>query len=101
MDRHVSLVGIGTNLAGPSIALSFFLGGSACYFTSLAYAKFAMWVPLAGSVYTFTSVSFGELCGWLAGWNLTLGYAVSVAMVAQSYISLAFPMELWARSTQS
>jgi APA family basic amino acid/polyamine antiporter len=80
-----SLVGIGANLAGPSIALSFLLCGVACCFTSLAYAEFAARVPLAGSAYTFTYVSFGELCGWLVGWNLTLGYAVSAAVVARSW----------------
>jgi APA family basic amino acid/polyamine antiporter len=80
-----SLVGIGANLAGPSIALSFLLCGIACCFTSLAYAEFAARVPLAGSAYTFTYVSFGELCGWLVGWNLTLGYAVSAAVVARSW----------------
>ena len=69
-----SLVGIGAELAGPAIALSFLLCGVACVFTSLAYAEFAARVPLAGSAYTFTYVSFGELCGWLVGWCLTLGY---------------------------
>jgi amino acid transporter len=65
--------------------LSFLLCGVACCFTSLAYAEFAARVPLAGSAYTFTYVSFGELCGWLVGWNLTLGYAVSAAVVARSW----------------
>lgn len=80
-----SLVGIGVSLAGPSIALSFLLCGGSCIFTSLSYAEFAARVPLAGSAYTFTYVSFGELCGWLVGWNLTLGYAVSAAVVARSW----------------
>jgi basic amino acid/polyamine antiporter, APA family len=80
-----SLVGIGADIAGPSIALSFLLCGIACCFTSLAYAEFAARVPLAGSAYTFTYVTFGELCGWLVGWNLTLGYAISAAVVARSW----------------
>eukprot|EP00980_Cylindrotheca_fusiformis_P027988 scaffold22575_cov141-Cylindrotheca_fusiformis.AAC.19 len=80
-----SLVGIGADLAGPSIAISFLLCGVACCFTSLAYAEFAARVPLAGSAYTFTYVTFGELCGWLVGWNLTLGYAISAAAVARSW----------------
>jgi basic amino acid/polyamine antiporter, APA family len=80
-----SLVGIGAHLAGPGIALSFALCGVACCFTSLSYAEFAARVPLAGSAYTFTYVSFGELCGWLVGWNLTLGYAVSASVVARSW----------------
>ena len=78
-------MGIGANLAGPAIAVSFFICGMACCFTSLAYAEFAARVPLSGSAYTFTYVSFGELCGWLVGWNLTLGYCVSAAVVARSW----------------
>jgi APA family basic amino acid/polyamine antiporter len=80
-----SLVGIGAELAGPSIALSFLLCGISCCFTSLAYAEFAARVPLAGSAYTFIYVSFGEIWGWLTGWNLTLGYSVSAAVVARSW----------------
>mmetsp|Transcript_18913 Transcript_18913/g.41110 ORF Transcript_18913/g.41110 Transcript_18913/m.41110 type:complete len:745 (-) Transcript_18913:97-2331(-) len=80
-----SLVGIGAKTAGPSISLSFALCGISCCFTSLAYAEFAARVPLAGSAYTFTYVSFGELAGWLVGWNLTLGYAVSAAAVSRSW----------------
>ena len=80
-----SLVGIGAKVAGPAISLSFALCGIACCFTSLGYAEFAARVPLAGSAYTFTYVSFGELAGWLVGWNLTLGYAVSAAAVSRSW----------------
>jgi APA family basic amino acid/polyamine antiporter len=80
-----SLVGVGANLAGPSIALSFLVCGIACIFTALCYADFAARIPLAGSAYTYAYISFGELCGWLVGWNLTLGYAVSAAVVARSW----------------
>mmetsp|Transcript_7489 Transcript_7489/g.18446 ORF Transcript_7489/g.18446 Transcript_7489/m.18446 type:complete len:769 (+) Transcript_7489:62-2368(+) len=82
-----SLVGIGAKLAGPAVSLSFLFTGMSCCFTSLAYAEFASLVPLSGSAYTFTYVSFGELAGWLVGWNLTLGYAVSAAVVARSWAS--------------
>ena len=98
-----SLVGIGAELAGPAIALSFLLCGIACVFTSLAYAEFAARVPLAGSAYTFTYVSFGELCGWLVGWNLTLGYGVSASVVARSWAEylVGFVEGLFASSTVS
>jgi APA family basic amino acid/polyamine antiporter len=80
-----TLVGIGANIAGPAITLSFLLCGVACMFTSLCYADFAARIPLSGSAYTFTYVAFGELCGWIVGWNLTLGYAISAAAVARSW----------------
>ena len=78
-------MGIGAQTAGPAISVSFGLCGVACCFTSLSYAEFAARIPMAGSAYTFTYVSFGELAGWLVGWNLTLGYAVSAAAVARSW----------------
>jgi len=80
-----SLVGIGAQIAGPAISLSFLFCGVACMFTSLCYADFAARIPLSGSAYTFTYVAFGELCGWIVGWNLTLGYAISAAAVAKSW----------------
>jgi APA family basic amino acid/polyamine antiporter len=80
-----TLVGIGANIAGPAITLSFLFCGIACMFTSMCYAEFAARIPLSGSAYTFTYVAFGELCGWIVGWNLTLGYAISAAAVARSW----------------
>lgn len=80
-----SLVGVGAHTAGPAITLSFAVAGIACCFTSLAYAEFASLLQTAGSAYTYAYVAFGELAGWLVGWNLTLGYAVSAAVVARSW----------------
>jgi len=80
-----SLVGVGSHTAGPSISLSFGVAGIACCFTSLSYAEFASLLQKAGSAYTYAYVAFGELTGWLVGWNLTLGYAVSAAVVARSW----------------
>uniref|UniRef100_M4BKX6 Cationic amino acid transporter C-terminal domain-containing protein n=1 Tax=Hyaloperonospora arabidopsidis (strain Emoy2) TaxID=559515 RepID=M4BKX6_HYAAE len=44
-----SLVGVGAQLAGPSISLSFFISGVACVFTSLTYSEFAARVPVMES----------------------------------------------------
>ena len=71
--------------AGASISLSFLFCGVACIFTSLAYSEFAARVPIAGSAYTFVYASFGEFPAWLIGWNLTLGYGVSAAVIARSW----------------
>ncbi|CAI5726676.1 unnamed protein product [Hyaloperonospora brassicae] len=84
-----SLVGVGAQLAGPSISLSFFLSGVACVFTSLTYSEFAARVPVTGSAYTFVYITFGELAAWLIGWNLTLGYGISAAGIARSWASYA------------
>jgi amino acid transporter len=84
-----SLVGVGAQLAGPSISLSFLLSGVACIFTSLTYSEFAARVPVTGSAYTFVYITFGELAAWLIGWNLTLGYGISAAGIARSWASYA------------
>ncbi|KAE8911367.1 hypothetical protein PF004_g4912 [Phytophthora fragariae] len=84
-----SLVGVGAQIAGPSISLSFLVSGVACIFTSLTYSEFAARVPVTGSAYTFVYITFGELAAWLVGWNLTLGYGISAAGIARSWASYA------------
>lgn len=82
-----SLVGVGAQIAGPSISLSFLISGIACIFTSLTYSEFSSRVPVTGSAYTFVYITFGELAAWLIGWNLTLGYGISAAGIARSWAS--------------
>jgi amino acid transporter len=75
-----SLVGVGAQIAGAGVSLSFLISGVACIFTSLTYSEFAARVPVTGSAYTFVYLTFGELAAWLIGWNLTLGYGISAGM---------------------
>ncbi|GAB9466468.1 hypothetical protein Gpo141_00003842 [Globisporangium polare] len=82
-----SLVGVGAQIAGPAISLSFLISGVACIFTSLTYSEFAARLPVTGSAYTFVYITFGELAAWLIGWNLTLGYGISAAGIARSWAS--------------
>ncbi|TYZ66227.1 hypothetical protein PybrP1_002112 [[Pythium] brassicae (nom. inval.)] len=84
-----SLVGIGAQLAGPAVSLSFLASGVACIFTSLTYSEFAARLPVTGSAYTFVYITFGELAAWLIGWNLTLGYGISAAGIARSWAAYA------------
>lgn len=79
------LVGIGAQIAGPGISLSFLSCGMACVLTSLAYAEFAARIPVTGSAYTYAYIAFGEFWAWLVGWNLTLNYAFSASVVARSW----------------
>ena len=79
------LVGLGAEIAGPAIALSFGLCGVACVFTALAYGEFAARIPVTGSAYVYAYVTFGEFVAWLVGWLLTLNYAFSASVVARSW----------------
>jgi len=68
--------------AGPSIILSFVLGGIACAFVGLCYSELAAMLPVCGSTYTYTYATLGELVAWIIGWDLILEYAMGAATVA-------------------
>ncbi|OLL28658.1 amino acid permease [Burkholderia sp. SRS-W-2-2016] len=68
--------------AGPSIMLSFVLGGVACAFVGLCYSELAAMLPVCGSSYTYTYATLGEVFAWIIGWDLILEYAMGAATVA-------------------
>jgi len=68
--------------AGPSIMLSFILGGIVCGFVGLCYAELAAMLPVSGSCYTYTYATLGEIFAWMIGWDLVLEYAMGAATVA-------------------
>ena len=68
--------------AGPSIMLSFILGGVVCGFVGLCYAELAAMLPVCGSSYTYTYATLGEVFAWMIGWDLILEYAMGAATVA-------------------
>ena len=68
--------------AGPSIMLSFVLGGIVCGFVGLCYAELASMLPVSGSSYTYTYATLGEIFAWMIGWDLILEYAMGAATVA-------------------
>jgi APA family basic amino acid/polyamine antiporter len=70
------------NFAGPGIAISFVLAGTACLFAGLCYAEFASMIPIAGSAYTYGYATMGEFIAWLIGWNLILEYLFAASTVA-------------------
>lgn len=75
--------------AGPSIMLSFVLGGIACAFVGLCYSELAALIPVSGSSYTYTYATLGEFCAWLIGWDLILEYAMGAATVAVGWSGYA------------
>ncbi len=71
--------------AGPSITLSFVLGGIACVFTALAYAELASMLPVAGSAYTYAYVTMGELMASIVGWAVLMVFTFGAATVAAGW----------------
>ncbi|MGQ9688961.1 MAG: amino acid permease [Desulfobaccales bacterium] len=77
--------GIGVQIAGPGIVLSFVLAGLACTLAALCYAELASLMPRAGSAYTYAYAIFGEIFAWIIGWDLLLEYGMGAATVAAGW----------------
>src|SRR5690349_10258647 len=59
-----TLVGVGANLAGPAVILSFLIAGLICVCAALSYAEVAAMIPASGSAYTYSYVALGEIFAW-------------------------------------
>jgi len=77
-----TLIGVGANLAGPAVLLSFLIAGLVCACAALAYAEMATMMPAAGSAYTYSYAVLGEMIAWIVGWSLILEYSLVVSTVA-------------------
>src|SRR5436190_17744431 len=77
-----TLVGVGANLAGPAVILSFLVAGLVCVCAALCYAEVAAMIPASGSAYTYSYVALGEIFAWIVGWSLILDYSLVVGAVA-------------------
>jgi APA family basic amino acid/polyamine antiporter len=84
-----TLIGVGANLAGPAVILSFALAGVVCACAALAYAEMATMMPAAGSAYTYSYAVLGELIAWIVGWSLILEYSLVVSAVAVGWSGYA------------
>lgn len=77
-----TLIGVGANLAGPAVLISFLIAGLVCACAALAYAEMATMMPAAGSAYTYSYAVLGEVIAWVVGWSLILEYSLVVSAVA-------------------
>ncbi len=84
-----TLIGVGANLAGPAVLLSFAVAGIVCACAALAYAEMATMMPAAGSAYTYSYVVLGEAIAWIVGWSLILEYSLVVSAVAVGWSGYA------------
>src|ERR1700747_3485061 len=51
---------LGRSGAGPAIAISFIVAGTACAFAALCYAELASMIPVSGSAYTYSYAPLGH-----------------------------------------
>ena len=84
-----TLIGVGANLAGPAVVLSFALAGIICAGAALAYAEMSTMMPAAGSAYTYSYVVLGEVVAWIVGVSLILEYSMVVSTVAVGWSGYA------------
>ena len=84
-----TLIGVGANLAGPAVLLSFAVAGIVCACAALAYAEMATMMPAAGSAYTYSYIVLGEAIAWIVGWSLILEYSLVVSAVAVGWSGYA------------
>ena len=84
-----TLVGVGANLAGPGVIVSFAVAGAICACAALCYAEVATAIPASGSAYTYSYTVIGELIAWIVGWSLILEYSLVVSAVAVGWSGYA------------
>ena len=84
-----TLIGVGANLAGPAVLVSFLVAGIVCACAALAYAEMATLMPAAGSAYTYSYAVLGETIAWVVGWSLILEYTLVVSTVAVGWSGYA------------
>lgn len=100
------IVGVGVQVAGPGIVISFVISGCAAMLAALCYAEMAAMHPVAGGAYSYAYAIFGELFAWIIGWDLILEYGMgaATAAVGWSYYfqellqGLGLPLPPWAVS---
>ena len=74
-----TLIGVGANLAGPAVLISFAIAGAVCACAALSYAELSTMMPAAGSAYTYSYSALGEVFAWVVGWSLILEYSLVVS----------------------
>lgn len=90
------LPGIGASqYAGPSLMLSFVIGGLLCAMIAMVYSELAALLPVNGSIYRFAQLSLGEFAAWITGWFLILEFSSAIISQVNSWsISMTYFIKL-------
>ncbi|MGQ9919858.1 MAG: amino acid permease [Desulfobacca sp.] len=76
------IAGVGVQVAGPGILLSFLFSGLVALLAAVCYAEMAAMQPVAGGAYSYAYAIFGEVFAWIIGWDLILEYGMGAATAA-------------------
>lgn len=74
--------GVAIQAAGPSVIISFILGGILIYFILYALSELTVANPDSGSFYTFTAQVFGPGAGFVIGWVYWTGMVLAMSSEA-------------------
>jgi amino acid transporter, AAT family len=102
-NRHLQMIAIGgvigtglffgsaksIHLTGPSIILSYMLGGLIMYIIMRALGEMTIYSPSSGSFSEYAHQYLGNYAGFIAGWNAWFEYTV-VCMVELTAVTLFF-----------
>ncbi len=89
-NRHMQMIALGgaigtglfygsastIQLAGPAIALSYFIGGTIIFFIMRMLGEMAVDKPVSGSFSFYAKSYWHEFVGFLSGWNYWFNYVV-------------------------
>ncbi|MBR0101978.1 MAG: amino acid permease [Selenomonadaceae bacterium] len=100
-NRHLQMIALGTAvgtglfygstatiaLAGPSVSLSYLVGGIIIFFIVRMLGEMSVEEPVSGSFSYYAAKYWGEFPGFLAGWNYWFLY-ILVSMAELSAVSI-------------
>ncbi len=79
------LLGLGIDIAGSGLLLSFLLGGILIFFTGLNYAEISTSLPVAGGVYNFSKEGIGGFLAFIIGFFLWIANIATCSFSAQTF----------------
>jgi APA family basic amino acid/polyamine antiporter len=79
-----ALTGVAVQYTGPSLWISFLVGGIVQMSTAMTYAELCARFPYNGSAYAYVYATFGEFAAWLVGWNTFMFYGASGSGLARA-----------------
>lgn len=96
-----TLSGIGAQMAGPGVSISFIFAGIIALLTALNYCELSTTFPKSGGGYIYAKKGFGDFAGFIVGWLLWLGYVTACFVYSYGfgkYFSYVFGIPVWIAS---
>lgn len=83
-----AILGYAAGMAGPSVVLSFLIGGLLTVLVGLTYSELSSTFPESGGGYTFAKKAYGGLPAFLTGWLMAFSNIVFGALSALGFAQI-------------